>query len=135
MLIFFVLYLGPGIVGTEQMFEFFKQMNIEDKNKSQNARFDDYYNWETPLFTGRVIAALAAQENTMKLTGKVHIIAELAQKYKIVDEKNNRPVSLRSLRFILPSAVPALKQYAALIPDIRIPGWILQTTMLQSPKI
>lgn len=125
----------PGIVGTEQMFEFSKQMNIEDKNQSQKATFDDYYNWETPLFTGRVIAALAAQENTMKLTGKVHIIAELAKQYKIVDEKNNRPVSIRSLRFILPYAVPALKAYASLIPDICIPGWILQTTLLQSPKI
>lgn len=129
------LSVWPGIVGTELMFEFSKQMNLQDENKSQNARFDDHYNWETPLFTGRVIAALAAQENTMKLTGKVHIIAELAQRYKIVDEKDNRPVSLRSLRFILPSAVPALKAYASLIPDIKIPWWVLQTTLLQSPKI
>ncbi|WP_009543421.1 SDR family NAD(P)-dependent oxidoreductase [Crocosphaera subtropica] len=125
------LSVWPGIVGTELMFEFSQQMNIQGKN----ARFDDYYNWETPLFTGRVIAALAAQENTMKLTGKVHIIAELAQQYNIVDEKHNRPVSLRSLRFILPSAVPALKQYASFIPDIKIPWLILQATMLQSPKI
>ncbi|WP_107669062.1 SDR family NAD(P)-dependent oxidoreductase [Cyanothece sp. BG0011] len=129
------LSVWPGIVGTELMFEFSQQMNIEDTNKSQNARFDDHYNWETPLFTGRVIAALAAQENTMKLTGKVHIIAELAKQYNIVDEKDNRPVSLRSLRFILPSAVPALKAYASLIPDIKIPWWVLQTTLLQSPKI
>ncbi|EAZ88942.1 SDR family NAD(P)-dependent oxidoreductase [Crocosphaera chwakensis] len=129
------LSVWPGIVGTEQMFEFSKQINIKDNNKSDNATFDGYYNWETPLFTGRVIAALAAQENTMKLTGKVHIIAELAQRYNIVDEKDNRPVSVRSLRFILPSAVPALKQYSSLIPDIKIPGWVLKITMLQSPKI
>ncbi|MDJ0728624.1 MAG: SDR family NAD(P)-dependent oxidoreductase [Crocosphaera sp.] len=129
------LSLWPGIVGTEQMFEFSQQMNSQDNNKPETATFDDYYNWETPLLTGRVIAALAAENNTMKLTGKVQIIAELAQRYNIVDEKGKCPVSLRSLRFILPFAIPALKQYASFIPDIKIPWFILQTTMLQSPKI
>ncbi|MDJ0660186.1 MAG: SDR family NAD(P)-dependent oxidoreductase [Crocosphaera sp.] len=127
--------LWPGIVGTEQMFAFSQQMNSQDKSQPETATFEDYYNWETPLFTGRVIAALAADTNIMKRTGKVQIIAELAKRYNIVDEKDNRPVSLRSLRFIFPSAVPALKQYSWLIPDIKIPWFILQATMLQSPKI
>ena len=127
--------LWPGIVGTEQMFAFSQQMNSQDKSQPEPATFEDYYNWETPLFTGRVIAALAADTNIMKRTGKVQIVAELAKRYNIVDEKDNRPVSLRSLRFILPSAVPALKQYSWLIPDIKIPWFILQATMLQSPKI
>ena len=125
--------LWPGIVGTEQMFEFSQRINEQDDDsKAENATFEDYYNWETPLFTGRVIAALAADNNTMKSTGKVQIIAELAKRYKIVDEKDNRPVSLRSLRFLLPSAIPALKQYASLIPDIKVPWFILKLTMLQS---
>ena len=125
--------LWPGIVGTEQMFEFSQRINEQDDDsKAENATFEDYYNWETPLFTGRVIAALAADNNTMKSTGKVQIIAELAKQYKIVDEKDNRPVSLRSLRFLLPSAIPALKQYASLIPDIKVPWFILKLTMLQS---
>ncbi|MDJ0581661.1 SDR family NAD(P)-dependent oxidoreductase [Crocosphaera sp.] len=127
--------LWPGIVGTEQMLKFFPQINERDDSKSENANFGDYYNWETPLFTGRVIAALAAEKNTIKSTGKVQIIAELAKRYKIVDEKDNRPVSLRSLRFILANAIPALKQYAFLIPDIYIPWFILQLTMVKSPKI
>ena len=127
--------LWPGIVGTEQMFAFSQQMNSQDKSQPEPATFEDYYNWETPLFTGRVIAALAADTNIMKRTGKVQIVAELAKRYNITDEKDNRPVSLRSLRFILPSAVPALKQYSWLIPDIKIPWFILQATMLQSPKI
>ena len=127
--------LWPGIVATEQMLAFSQQMNGQDNNQPETATFGDYYNWETPLFTGRVIAALAAENNTMKLTGKVQIIAELAKRYNIVDEKDNRPVSLRSLRFILPSAIPALKQYASFIPDIKVPWFMLQTTMLQSPRI
>lgn len=129
------LSLWPGIVATEQMLAFSQRKKTENKTQLDNATFNDYYNWETPLFTGRVIAALAADTNTMKRTGKVQIIAELAKRYNIVDEKDNRPVSLRSLRFILPSAVPALKQYSWLIPDIKIPWFILQATMLQSPKI
>ncbi len=129
------LSLWPGIVGTEQMFEFSQQTNSQDTNKSKAVTSDDYYNWETPLFTGRVIAALAAEKDTMKLTGKMQIVAELAQRYNLVDEKDNRPVSLRSLRFILPFSIPALKPYAGLIPDIKLPWFIIQTTLLQSPKI
>ncbi|MGK7958498.1 MAG: SDR family NAD(P)-dependent oxidoreductase [Crocosphaera sp.] len=129
------LSLWPGIVGTEQMFEFSQQVNSQDTNKSKAVTSDDYYNWETPLFTGRVIAALAAEKDTMKLTGKMQIVAELAQRYNLVDEKENRPVSLRSLRFILPFSIPALKPYAGLIPDIKLPWFIIQTTLLQSPKI
>ncbi len=127
--------LWPGIVATEQMLAFFQQMNGQDNNQPETATFGDYYNWETPLFTGRVIAVLAAENNTMKLTGKVQIIAELAKRYNIVDEKDNCPVSLRSLRFLLPSAIPALKQWASFVPDIKVPWFILQTTMLKSPKI
>jgi NAD(P)-dependent dehydrogenase (short-subunit alcohol dehydrogenase family) len=116
--------LWPGIVGTELMSQFSQEMKVGDR-----------YNWETPLFTGRVIAALAAQPNIMKLTGKMRIVAELAQKYNIVDEDNKRPVSIRSLRFILASAIPALKKYDWLIPDLKIPWFILQWTMLQAPKM
>lgn len=129
------LSLWPGIVATEQMLAFSQRTNSQDNGQPETATFNDYYNWETPLFTGRVIAALAADNNTMKSTGKVQIIAELAQRYNIVDEKDNRPVSLRSLRFILPSAIPALKAYADLIPDIKVPWFILQLTMLKSPRI
>ncbi|MEA5511774.1 SDR family NAD(P)-dependent oxidoreductase [Crocosphaera sp. UHCC 0190] len=127
--------LWPGIVGTEEMFRFSEKWKTEDEKEPQNSTMRDYYNWETPLFTGRVIAALADQQNTMNLTGKVQIIAELAQRYNIVDENGNRPVSLRSLRFIVPSAIPALKKYPWLIPDLKIPWFVLQWTMLQSPKI
>ncbi|MEL4898566.1 SDR family NAD(P)-dependent oxidoreductase [Crocosphaera sp. Alani8] len=129
------LSLWPGIVGTEQMLAFSQRMNEQDKGKPENSTFGDYYNWENPLFTGRVIAALAADDNIIKSTGKVQIVAELARRYDVVDEKDNRPVSLRSLRFILPSAIPILRQYSSLIPDVYIPWFILQLTIFKSPKI
>lgn len=127
--------IWPGIVGTEQMFKLAEDLTTEDELTSQQFSILDHYNWETPLLNGRVIAALAQQENLLNLTGKVQIVAELAQRYNIVDEDGKRPVSLRSLRFIVPSAIPTLKKYPWLIPDFKIPWFILQGTMLQSPRI
>ncbi len=127
------LSIWPGIVETENMSNFFEEMNTLESSNSPT--ISDGYNWETPLLTGRVIAALAQEPNLMKKNGKVQIVAELAQKYKIVDENESLCASLRSLRFILPLAMPFLKQYNWLIPDIKVPWWILTLTMLQSPKI
>ncbi|MFW6359146.1 MAG: SDR family NAD(P)-dependent oxidoreductase [Chroococcales cyanobacterium] len=123
--------IWPGIVGTEQIIEIAAEM---DENTASRI-FGNGYNWETPLFTGRAIAALAADSNRMRYTGKVQIVAELASRYQIVDEKGNRPVSLRSLRFLLPFAFPPLQNTAWLIPDIKIPWFLLLSTALNSPKI
>ena len=119
--------LWPGIVGTEHI----SKMAKED---SQDV-FGDGYNWETPLFTGRVIAALANDKNLLKYTGKMHIVAELAQKYHICDRDGNKPVSMRSLKFFLPFAIPQLRKNAWLIPNIKIPWFILLLFALKSPKI
>ena len=99
------------------------------------AAIADKFNWETPLFVGRVIAALYNDPDLMKRTGKVQIAAELAANYGIVDEYNHRPVSLRSLRFLLAQGSPMLKHRAKFIPDLRVPWWVLLLTVLKSPKI
>ena len=115
------LAIYPGIVGTEQITSFAKEQTSENGNSSS---FGDGYNWETPLFTGRAIACLAADDNIIiKYTGKIQIVAEVAKRYKIVDENGNCPVSLRSLRFILARGIPGLRNYAWLIPDLTIP-WL-----------
>ncbi|MDD1419116.1 SDR family NAD(P)-dependent oxidoreductase [Dolichospermum sp. ST_sed1] len=114
------LAIYPGIVGTEQITSFAKEQSAENGNSSS---FGDGYNWETPLFTGRAIACLASDDNIIKYTGKIQIVAEVAKRYKIVDENGNLPVSLRSLRFILARGIPGLRNYAWLIPDLTIP-WL-----------
>lgn len=126
--------LWPGIVGTEAISRFADQMSQEDIDP-QTSVLRDRYNWETPLFTGRVIAALAAETNVQSLTGKVQIVAEVAQRYNLLDRDGNRPVSLRSLRFILPAAIPALRQASWLVPDFKVPWWLLLLGILPSPKI
>lgn len=123
--------LWPGIVGTEHITNFAKEMDESDSRMN----FGDGYNWETPLLTGRVIAALAAEPQIMNYTGKVAIVAEIAAKYNIIDEDGDTPVSLRSLRFLLPFTFPALKKYLWLIPNIKVPWIFLLWGILRSPKI
>ena len=62
------------------------------------------------------------------------IVAEVAKKYCLVDRDENLPVSLRSLRFLVPFGLPRLQKYAKFIPDINIPWFFLLLTRLQSPK-
>lgn len=118
----------PGIVGTEQIIDFAEQAD-------DDSGWTDGYNWETPLFAGRAIAALAADPNVMKYTGKMQIVAELAERYNLTDKDGNRPVSMRSLRFLLPFVFPPMKNYARFIPNVKLPWLILLWGMLRSPKI
>lgn len=129
------LSLWPGIVSTEQISRLTSQMNENNATEQKNSLIADRYNWETPILTGRVIAALAADSNVMRRTGRVQIVAELAQHYRLVDENGDRPVSLRSLRFLIPAALPVLRKYTWLIPDLKVPWLLLLLTTLKSPQI
>jgi NAD(P)-dependent dehydrogenase (short-subunit alcohol dehydrogenase family) len=123
--------LWPGIVGTEQFHQ------LADANLENNlgvAAIADKFNWETPLFVGRVIAALCNDPDLMRRTGKLQIAAELAARYRVGDEYQQRPASLRSLRFLLAQALPMLKGKAKFIPDLLVPWWVLLLTVLTSPK-
>ncbi|YAF95094.1 MAG: SDR family NAD(P)-dependent oxidoreductase [Nodularia sp. CChRGM 3473] len=128
--------MWPGIVGTEHISCLASEMAAQNNTTDpKNSSIAERYNWETPLLTGRVIAALAGEPNVMRRTGKVQIVAELAQQYKLVDQEGNRPVSLRSLRFVIPLALPGLRKYSWLVPDIKVPWSLLLLTTLSSPKI
>ncbi|WP_246828976.1 hypothetical protein [Synechococcus sp. PCC 7502] len=132
--------LYPGIIGTEHFHRLVddnlqnteSNLGVAEKGNS-SVRILDKFNWETHLFVGRVIAALFNTPDLMRRTGKVHIVAELAARYGIVDEYDCRPASLSSIRFILPQGLPMLK--AKFIPDIRVPWWIILLTLLTSPTI
>lgn len=129
------LSIWPGIVGTEFITRFAAEMDDNRAADSQSSAIKEGYNWETPLLTGRAIAALAADSTVMRRTGRVQIVAELAQHYGLVDKDGNRPVSLRSLRFLLPFGLPALRKNPWLVPDIKVPWSLLLLGMLSSPKI
>ncbi|MGH7998774.1 MAG: SDR family NAD(P)-dependent oxidoreductase, partial [Brasilonema sp.] len=127
--------IWPGIVGTEHINRMASEMDQKDTTQKNSSLFSDRYNWETPLLTGRVIAQLADEPNVMHCTGRVQIVAELAQKYGLVDGNGERPVSLRSLRFLVPFALPVLRKHSWLIPDIKVPWSLLLLSALSSPKI
>jgi hypothetical protein len=61
-------------------------------------------NYSYPDFTP--ITVLGKDLELIRRTSKVQIAAELAARYGIVDEYEYRPVSLRSLRFLLQQGLP-----------------------------
>ena len=75
--------LYPGIVRTERILANQDELPF-DLSLSESAEF-----------TGRVIAALAADEDRMTRSGSVCVVAELAQEYGVRDIDGSQPRSLR----------------------------------------
>ena len=128
------LAIWPGIVGTELMSRFFSEMGGTPEDP-QMAAMGEGFNWETPLLTGRAIATLAADPGILRDTGKVKVVAEVAQQYGLVDQDGECPASLRSLRFLLPFAVPAMRHQSRWIPDVKVPWWVLLLSASVSPRV
>ena len=74
--------LYPGLVRTERVM--------------RAAEFFDMSNSESPQFSGRAVAALAADPNIMQKSGQVLVAAALAQEYGFtdIDGKQPRPLTL-----------------------------------------
>ncbi len=71
--------LWPGVVRTERVLAMGDAWPF-DLSKS-----------ESPEFTGRAVVALAADEGVLAKTGKVHIVADLAEAYGFTDTDGTRP--------------------------------------------
>ncbi len=74
--------LYPGLVLTESV-----TANLQ--------YFADQPNRETPLFVGRTVAALAADRDVLRLTGRWLVAAEVAAAYGVTDEHGTAPASNR----------------------------------------
>jgi dehydrogenase/reductase SDR family member 1 len=74
--------LYPGLVRTEKIMA--------------AAEWLDLSNSESPEFTGRAVVALANDDEVMRKSGKVLVVAALAQEYGFtdIDGKSPRPFSL-----------------------------------------
>ena len=77
-----VVSLYPGLVRTEKVME--------------AAKWLDLTNSESPDFIGRAVAAIAADPDVLRYTGKVLVAAGLAKEYgfKDIDGKTPRPLTL-----------------------------------------
>jgi len=105
---------------------------------------------ETPLFSGRAVAAFARDPRKMDYTGKVLAPSMMAYDYDIVDERGVRSPPFPSVKFLLATALkpwldsqglwevpggafrpePGLSEKAQLLwrtlPDLTIPGFLLK---------
>jgi NAD(P)-dependent dehydrogenase (short-subunit alcohol dehydrogenase family) len=77
-----VVSLYPGLVRTEKVME--------------AAQYLDLSNSESPEFIGRAVAALSADPDVLRHTGKVLVAASLAKEYGFtdIDGKTTRPLTL-----------------------------------------
>jgi NAD(P)-dependent dehydrogenase (short-subunit alcohol dehydrogenase family) len=75
------LALYPGLVRTEAVL--------------RDAQYFDLSNSESPQFTGRAVAALAADPTIMQRSGGVYVVAALAQQYGFTDIDGTQPQPAR----------------------------------------
>jgi dehydrogenase/reductase SDR family protein 1 len=78
-----VVSIWPGIVKTERLL-------IEPERLGY-----DPSGGESPQFSGRAVAALAADPKRMEKTGRALVVAELAEEYRFTDVDGSMPRSLR----------------------------------------
>jgi len=81
--------LTPGFLRSEAMLEHFgvTESNWQDAVKKDR----NYTASETPLFAGRAVAALAADPNLMKKSGRVFSSWGLSEEYEFCDGDGRRP--------------------------------------------
>jgi len=81
--------LTPGFLRSEAMLEYF---GVTEANWRDAAKQDpNYLASETPLFAGRAVAALAADSDLLKKSGRVFSSWGLSDEYSFTDADGSRP--------------------------------------------
>jgi NAD(P)-dependent dehydrogenase (short-subunit alcohol dehydrogenase family) len=110
-----VVSLWPGFVWTELM-----SAALEGAAPFHRRILEAY--GESPLVSGRAVAALAADPDVLRVSGRVLIAAEVAARHGFLADDGRRPLSPRSLRRLARALVPARWQrLASLAPEVNIP--------------
>lgn len=135
----FTLY--PGLVSTELMTNAMSAATSGEQPSEEARRLTDMsWNAESPLYVGRVIAAIAADPDpgaARRRQGNIVIAAEAGNVYGVRDAGGEKRYSQRSLKSILFSAVPALRTSpaAAIIPDLLVPWGFVRMAAGAGPDI
>jgi len=107
--------LWPGAVRTETMTE--KVLDDPNAAKASKKVFED---GESIEFAGKAVAALAADPDHIRKTGKILLTADLAREYSFVDDNGRITGEMRSVSKALEKA--GWTTLAACVPDcVRIP--------------
>lgn len=85
--------VGPGYMRTEAILENYgvTEANWRDALKDPGAEAFGWGGSETPCFTGRAVAALAADPEVMKKSGGLYTARALADEYGFTDINGKRP--------------------------------------------
>jgi NAD(P)-dependent dehydrogenase (short-subunit alcohol dehydrogenase family) len=135
----FTLY--PGLVSTELIADGISAAET-DPDPSPDARslLAMAWNAESPLYVGRVIAAIAADpcpRAAARRQGNIVIAAEAAARYGVVDVGGEVRFSGRSLKSIVLGALPALRASPAarLVPDWLVPWPLVTLATAAGPSV
>lgn len=84
-----VIAITPGFLRSESMLQ---GLGVtEDNWRDAGTKDPNFLESESPLFVGRAVAALAADQNVMNRTGMLFSSWELAHAYKFADYDGRRP--------------------------------------------
>lgn len=101
------LAVTPGFLRSEWMLDHF---GVTEANwRDQAAKDPAFSESETPLFVGRCIAALAADPNVSRKSGRVYASWDLAEEYGVNDADGRRPHFKRWLQGNMPEVAAGWK--------------------------
>ncbi len=124
-----VVSLWPGFVRTE-----LTSTLMEDATPGYRRVFDAYS--ETPLVSGRAVAAMAADPEILRFTGTVQIASEVARRHGLREADGTRPSSPRSFRRLAKALLPAAWQrYAALVPPGNVPLFMVPPVLTRFSEL
>ncbi|HSP13503.1 MAG TPA: SDR family NAD(P)-dependent oxidoreductase [Thermoanaerobaculia bacterium] len=116
----------PGFLRSERMLEHF---GVTEENWRDGTKRDPL--WiasETPFYVGRAVAALAADKNVMKKSGRVFTAAELAEEYGFTDADGSRPswrkyIEKNAPRYFFPRLDETFWSYCAGPYEVFLEEW------------
>ena len=101
------LAVTPGFLRSEWMLDHF---GVTEANwRDQAAKDPAFSESETPVFVGRCIAALAADPNISRKSGRVYASWDLAEEYGVNDADGRRPHFKRWLQANMPEVAAGWK--------------------------
>jgi len=118
--------ITPGFLRSEAMLEHF---GVTEANWEEAAKKDpNFAASESPLFVGRAIAALAADSEVFKKSGRVLASWDLAEEYGFTDADGRRPHWGKHFEKTYGAKIPAMdeafyERYGKSAMEIAFPDW------------